>query len=77
MLATHGRSVIFKKGARVALLCLVMVLYLMLPLRPRGKKSPLPVLEPAVTMDSTCAHRAPHGSGRHSWLGKDARQGYS
>ena len=28
--------------------------YLMLPLRPLGKNRPLPVLEPAVTMEITC-----------------------
>ena len=27
--------------------------YLMLPLRPSGKNRPLPVAEPAVTMDTT------------------------
>ncbi len=30
-------------------------LYLMLPLRPLGKNKPLPVAEPAVTMESTWA----------------------
>ncbi len=35
--------------------CLVTVLYLMLPLRPRGKNRPLPFLAPAVTIESTCA----------------------
>jgi hypothetical protein len=29
------------------------VVYLMLPLRPSGKNRPLPVAEPAVTMDTT------------------------